>query len=71
MSKGLATVVLFLATVVAWVGLELFYILTGQPTISAQVAGFFASYPPFGVLVALVTGLLLAHFFWPAGADKR
>ncbi len=58
------TLALFLASAAAWIALELYYILSGQATISTQVRTLFRSYPPLGMLAGLAVGLLLAHFFW-------
>ena len=69
--RRLATLVLFLVTVVAWISLELVDILTGGATISSQVYDLAHAYLPFGALVSLVIGALWAHFFWQAGPSNK
>ena len=58
------TLALFLATVVAWLGLELYFVFTKQPTISERVRDLYRQWPALGLLSGLVIGLLLGHFFW-------
>ena len=61
---GILTLVLAVATLVAWTALELFYVWGGQPSISEQIWTLFRAWPTFGVLFALVVGLLMGHWFW-------
>ena len=61
---GLLTPVLALATVGAWLALELAYIWTGQPSVSQQIITLFTQWPTFGLLFGLIVGLLLGHWFW-------
>jgi hypothetical protein len=61
---GIATFVLTIATLAAWFALEFVYVLNGKPSISDQVVTLFRQWPPFGMLVGLVVGLLLGHWFW-------
>jgi len=61
---GLATPVLAAGTLAAWVGLEIFYVQTGKPTISTQIVRLYRQWPTFGMLWGLVVGLLLGHWFW-------
>lgn len=58
------TLILFLATVVAWFGLEFWRILRGDKSISEQVWDLYRRWPTLGMLSGLGVGLLLAHFFW-------
>jgi hypothetical protein len=58
------TVILFFATVVAWLALELYFVYRGQPTISERVRLLYGRFPALGLLAGLVIGLLLGHFFW-------
>lgn len=58
------TVALFLATVVAWLALELWFVYTHRPTISERVRDLYRRWPPLGLLSGLVVGLLLGHLFW-------
>ncbi len=59
-----SVVVLFVLTVLAWIGLEAYFIANGRPTISARVRALYAADPDTGVLSALVIGLLTAHFWF-------
>ena len=59
-----AVAALFVATVLAWIGLEAYFIANGRPTISARVRALYAADPDTGVLSALVIGLLTAHFWF-------
>lgn len=43
---------------------EFWALAKGKPTISQGVWYLYKKYPPFGFLVGLLIGLLLAHFFW-------
>ena len=61
---GLATPILAAGTLAVWLGLELYYVRTGRPTISTQLIRFNEQWPTFGVLWGLVTGLLMGHWFW-------
>ena len=64
-----ATVALFIATVLAWVGLEGWMVASGRPTISARVGALYRENPDTGVLAALSTGLLVSHF-WFSERDR-
>lgn len=44
--------------------IEGYYIHTGRATISQHIRDAYLRYPPFALLVGLVVGLLLGHFFW-------
>ena len=59
-----SVVVLFVLTVLAWIGLEAYFIANGRPTISARVRALYFADPDTGVLTGLVVGLLFAHFFF-------
>lgn len=61
---GILTLLLSIVTLVAWFALEFFYVLNGQPSISDQIVTLFKQWPTFGMLFALVIGLLLGHWFW-------
>jgi hypothetical protein len=50
--------------VIAFTLIEAYYIMTGQATISQHIRDAFVRYPPLGLLVGLVVGLFLGHFFW-------
>lgn len=58
------TFVLFLVTVVAWFALEFWRILRGDTSISQQIWELQKRWPTLGMLSGLVTGILLAHFFF-------
>ncbi|HSE44004.1 MAG TPA: hypothetical protein VLA89_01610 [Gemmatimonadales bacterium] len=49
---------------VAFTAIEAYYLHTNQATISEHIRTFFLRYPPAGLLVGLVVGLFLGHFFW-------
>lgn len=57
-----AAVVTILAAV-AYVAIELFYVATGQPTITARTRLLNARWPTLGAGVCLLVGLLLGHLF--------
>lgn len=61
---SVATVGLFLATCLAWIGLEFGLVFTGRATISARVRALYFADPDTGAFATLVTGLLLGHFFF-------
>ncbi len=55
-----------LVTIVAaalFVAIELYYVATGQPTITARTRLLNSRYPTFGAAVCLVVGVLLGHLF--------
>lgn len=64
MNLGILTLVLFGVTILAWVALQMFYVLNGMPTISQQIWSLYAAWPPLGFLVGLVVGVLLGHWFF-------
>jgi len=61
---GLMTPILALGTLAVWFVLEMFYIWNGMPSISTQISTLYHQWPTFGMLFALVVGLLLGHWFW-------
>jgi hypothetical protein len=61
---NVATVALFLATCLAWLGLEGWLVATSRPTISARIRAMYFADPDTGAFATLVTGLLLGHFFF-------
>ena len=58
------TLALFVLTVVAWFGLEFWFVLRGKPSISGRIWAVYHQWPPLGMLTGLVVGMLLAHFFF-------
>lgn len=43
---------------------EFFALVTGRKLVTTMVREAYAFYPPLGFIVGLLSGLLLAHFFW-------
>lgn len=58
------TWVLLIGTIVAWAGVEGWLLVRGRATISEEFRNLNARWPAFGFLVALVSGLLLGHWFF-------
>lgn len=58
------TWVLLVATIVVWFAVEFWLVARGKPTISTEFTRLYAKWPMFGVLMALVVGLLIGHWFW-------
>ncbi len=48
---------------VAYIGIELYYVATGQATITARTRLLVARYPTVGAFICLVLGLLIGHLF--------
>ena len=55
----------WLISVVGLFSYETYALITGEETLSRAMGEVFLAWPFFGVLVGLVTGGLLVHFFWP------
>jgi hypothetical protein len=52
-------------TVLAWAVVEGYLLANKKRTISGEFQALFRQWPTFGVLFALIAGLLLGHWFWP------
>jgi hypothetical protein len=59
------TLILGIVTVLAWFALEFWRVLRGESSISQQIQGLYKVWPTVGMLFGLITGLLLAHWFFP------
>lgn len=57
---GIVTV----AVIFFYLAYEFWALLTGRKPITTQVRETYRAYPPMGMLVGLIVGLLLGHFFW-------
>lgn len=62
MEVTLATMIVI--AIVVFGAFEFYLIWQGKPTISSMIRKWFSHYPPLGMLVGLIVGLLLGHFFW-------
>jgi hypothetical protein len=58
------TLILFVVTVIAWFAVEFYLLFAHKPTISTRIIELYTRWPTLGLLVGLVTGLLLGHWFW-------
>jgi len=56
--------VVTIGVVFFYLGFESFALATGRELITTKVRRAYRAYPPWGMLSGLITGLLLAHFFW-------
>lgn len=55
---------LLLVTIVGWFVVEFYLIYRNKPTISAEFTSLYRRWPMFAVLMGLVVGLLMGHWFW-------
>ena len=60
MVLGLVTI----AVILFYLAYEFWALLTGRKLITTHVREIYRAYPPMGMLVGLIVGLLLGHFFW-------
>ena len=57
------TAILTVIVALAYGALELYFVATGQATITARTRTLNASWPTLGAGVCLVVGILLGHLF--------
>lgn len=55
---------LFLLPIVGLLVYEFWALFTGHKLVTEYVREWFKAYPPMGVLVGFIVGLLMGHFFW-------
>ena len=58
------TLLLVIATVVAWFAVEFYLLFAHKPTISTRIMELYRRWPTLGLLVGLIFGLLFGHWFW-------
>ena len=57
------TAILAIIVVLAFAALELYFVVSGQATITARTRALNARWPTLGAGVCLVVGILLGHLF--------